>query len=159
MVHINIMDKYLELKQAVHQHCREVVQKRINTAKADIEDVLEFLHDDNKSSAGDKHETSRAMAHLEVENRQGALQNLTKMNAALKQFDPAKSYNQIVPGALVVTDNGIFYVTISLGKFVVNAEEIMVISYQAPIISALKNIPVGSVATFHDNQYKLLHIV
>jgi len=153
------METYLELKKAVHQHCQDVLQTRIDTAKGDIGEVLEFLHDDNKSSAGDKHETGRAMAHLEVENRQGALQNLTKMNAALKQFDPAKSYNQIVPGALVVTDKGIFYVTISLGKLIVNEEEIMVISYQAPIIAALKNTPVGSVATFHGNQYKLLHIV
>jgi hypothetical protein len=152
------MNIYHELKQEIHQHCQEVIQSRITTAKAGIDEVHEFLLNDDKSSAGDKHETSRAMAHLEIENRQVALQNLIKMHSILNQFDPAKSCTQIIPGALLVTDNGIFYITISLGKVVVNHQDVLVISYQAPIITALKNTLLGSITTFHGNHYKLLHI-
>jgi hypothetical protein len=123
-----------------------------------MEEVLEFLHNDSKSSAGDKHETSRAMAHLEMENRQAALQHLINMNAVLTQVDPAKPQTQIVPGALLVTDHGLFYITISLGKVVVNGQEVLVLSYQAPIITTLKNIPVGGKTSFRGTPYKLLHI-
>ncbi len=152
------MTPYQELKQHVHQHCQEVIQNKIATAKAGIGEVLEFLHNDSKSSAGDKHETSRAMAHLEMENRQMALQNLMKMHAVLNQFDPAKPQQQVVPGALLVTNHGIFYITISLGKLIVNQQEVLVISYQAPIISALKNTSIGSTATFNGNRYKIMRI-
>ncbi len=152
------MKNYRKLKQKIYQHCQEVLIIRIATAKAGIDEVHEFLLNDDKGSAGDKYETSRAMAHLEIENRQVALQNLIKMQSALHQFDTATSYTQPVPGALVVTDNGLFYITISLGKVIVSKQEVLVISYQAPIISALKNTTIGGTTIFHGIQYKLLHI-
>ena len=148
-----------KLKQKIHQHCLKALQSRIAMAKAGIDEVHEFLLNDDKSSAGDKYETGRAMAHLEIENRQAALQNLIKMQAALHQFNPAKLQTQIVPGALIITDNGIFYITISLGKVMVGKQEVQVISYQAPIIAALKNIDIGGTATFHGNHFTLLDIV
>ena len=148
-----------KLKQQVHQHCLENIRSRIAIAKAGIDEVHESLLNDDKNSAGDKYETSRAMAHLEIENRQAALQNLIKMQSDLHKFDPARPHTEIVPGALVVTDKSIFYITISLGKIKVKRHEVLVISSQAPIIAALKDTPVGGITTFHGIQYKLLEIV
>lgn len=152
------MNTYSVLKLCIHQHCQEVIQSRIATAKSGMEEVLEFLHNNSKSSAGDKHETSRAMAHLEMENRQAALQHLIKMDVLLKQLDPAKPQTQIEPGALLVTDHTLFYIAISLGKVVVSEQEVLVLSYQAPIITTLKNIPTGSKTSFQGTPYKILHI-
>lgn len=153
------MSTYYKLKQEIHQHCQKIIQSRIATAKAGIDEVHEFLLNDDKGSAGDKYETSRAMAHLEIENRQVGLQNLIKMQTALNQFDPGKLHTQLLPGALMVTDNGIFYITVSLGKVVVRQQEVLVISYQAPIIAALKSTPIGGTTTFHGIHYKILDIV
>ena len=76
------------LKPLAHAHCLAVVIERIAQLEASILDTQRSSQSDTKSSAGDKHETGRAMAQLEVEKPQVSLGNLLAMRDVLVRLDP-----------------------------------------------------------------------
>ena len=54
-------------KQKLIQRCSNYLKDKINSLNAIINEVSEASNSENKSSAGDKHETSKAMMQLEIE--------------------------------------------------------------------------------------------
>lgn len=64
-----------------------------------------------------------------------------------------------MPGSLVSTDQGLFYVSIALGKMEVEGNMVMAISMQAPILTLLSTLAVGGSGTFNGRQQHLLAIV
>ena len=67
-----------EIKRKLYQHCINFVDKRIAAAKETIAMAQESANEDTKSSAGDKYETGRAMAQLEIEKTAGQLEEALK---------------------------------------------------------------------------------
>lgn len=147
------------MKAAIHRQCLKVLEERIRAAQAALEGTREAAQSDTKSSAGDKHETARAMAQLELEKQAGVLQHLQLQRAALDRIDPALAHAQAGPGALVRTDAGSFYIAVPLGRLLVEGEEVWAISLEAPIYAALKNTPVGQVAYYSGKAYRILEVV
>ena len=83
------MKDLFSLKQAMHAACVSALQERISEAQAGVEQAREAGTADTKSSAGDKHETARAMAQQELEKQASALHNLREMEDHLARIDPA----------------------------------------------------------------------
>jgi len=110
-------------KKRIHEVCLNQLNERINAVEASIQDARLSSQNETKSSAGDKHETARAMAHLEIEKNQHSLQQLIKMRHALNEISPT----------LVQTCKGYFYISIALGKITVESKLVMVISGSAPL--------------------------
>ena len=61
------MNKNLKIKEALHASCVGFVEDRLETIQKTIQDIQMSLTSETKSSAGDKHETGRAMLQLERE--------------------------------------------------------------------------------------------
>ena len=99
------------------------LDERIKMAETAIEDARASSQNETKSSAGDKHETSRAMAQLEMEKNQQSLQQLLKMRHALNESKPL----------LLNTCKGYFYISVALGKITVDNKQVMVISPSSPL--------------------------
>ena len=57
-------DKIL-FKNNLKQFCQHTIEQRIAAAKEIIQNVQEAANNEEKSSAGDKYETGRAMGHLQ----------------------------------------------------------------------------------------------
>jgi len=75
-----------DFKKYVLEKCFSVINNEILVAIQNINITKESLIDDSKSSAGDKHETSRAMTHLEIEKSEFALSNLRKIKTDLERI-------------------------------------------------------------------------
>lgn len=56
-----MMMKKNKLKQLLFDKCSDYVETRFSTIQSSIEEIQESLTSETKSSAGDKHETGRAM--------------------------------------------------------------------------------------------------
>lgn len=153
------MEDLFSLKQAVHAACTLNLRERILHAEAGMEEARLSGLSDTKSSAGDKHETARAMAQQELEKQATALQHLQTMEALLMRIDPTRRFSRVMPGSLVSTDQGLFYVSIALGKMEVEGNMVMAISMQAPILTLLGTLAVGGSGTFNGRQQHLLAIV
>ena len=59
----------MNTKQKLFNACKEFVQDKLSTIEKTIQSNKSALNSETKSSAGDKHETGRAMLQLEMEKR------------------------------------------------------------------------------------------
>ena len=57
----------MSIKNKLLQHCKELIEARLKNAEDAMNRAQESANDNEKSSAGDKFETGRAMGHLEKE--------------------------------------------------------------------------------------------
>jgi hypothetical protein len=114
-------------KVKIHEVCLAQLSERIAAAETSVEDAHISSQNETKSSAGDKHETARAMAHLEMEKSQQQLQQLVKMRHALNP----------TTATLIYTCKGYFYVSVAMGKIKVDNHDVMVISPSSPLGSEL----------------------
>ncbi|MBL0044567.1 MAG: hypothetical protein IPP33_09285 [Flavobacteriales bacterium] len=146
------------MKQNVHEQCLLHLHERIKELEASIADARLSSQSDTKSSAGDKHETGRAMAQLEIEKQQASLGNLIGMLAILQRIDPQRANERVGEGALVRTDRGLYYIAVGLGRVSVNGQEVVVISPQAPLAALFKGTSVGGTASYNGVDHTLIQI-
>ena len=128
-----MMTEEMSVKKALYQKCEEYVNERLANIRAAISSAQESANDDSKSSAGDKHETGRAMAQLEQEKLSGQLAENQKLQQALSTLHPERTSAFISPGSLVITDKGNYYISISAGKLVLDGETYFAVSAASPI--------------------------
>src|SRR4051812_46127733 len=95
-------------KHSVHSACINSVQQKINLVQQSIQEAQRSANEETKSSAGDKYETGRAMAQLEIEKLTTQLTVLQRQMQELNRIGPTPPGSQITSGSLVHTDAGIF---------------------------------------------------
>ena len=80
--------KNSNLKIQLHQKCAEIIEQRITELKSIIQESQDAANNETKSSAGDKHETGRAMAQLETEKLSSQLSEALKTQKTLQKINP-----------------------------------------------------------------------
>jgi len=108
---MNMLDK-----AHVYQALKKELETKISRLQIAFDDLLLALTSNTKSSAGDKHETGRAMAQLEQEKLSSQLGQLTLLKEALAKIEPDEKHESIQFGSLIKTGNGYFFLSIGLGK-------------------------------------------
>ena len=106
-------------KLVILNHLNNLVDEKIHSIQLRYDDLNSDLSSDHKSSAGDKHETGRAMTQLEQEKLAGQLSQLEQQKETLSKI-AISSPKKIQFGSLVSTSNGTFFMSIGLGKIEVN---------------------------------------
>jgi transcription elongation GreA/GreB family factor len=122
----------------IHKAVSQELNKRIVRIEKSLKDYKEGLLSESNSSAGDKHNTSRAMMHLEEEKLRNQLLQFSKINKVLHGINSTVEHDKITLGSLVNTDKGWLYIAIPLGKVDDGEIDVMVISLASPIGQALQ---------------------
>ncbi|MCI3936956.1 GreA/GreB family elongation factor [Chryseobacterium aahli] len=91
---------------------------------------------DTKSSMGDKYETGREMLQQEINNIQRQLNETLNQQNFLKKLN-TEVCTKVQNGALVKTDKGFFYISVSSGEIVFEGKKIMTISSESPLAKAM----------------------
>ncbi len=120
-------------KLVLHQKCLEIIEDNILTIKLALQEAQDAANNETKSSAGDKHETGRAMAQLETEKLTSQLSEALNLKATLSKITTNDTVKQVALGSVVFTNNGNFYVSVSLGKLEIEQYQFFSISQQSPI--------------------------
>lgn len=97
-----------------------------------LNNVTEAANNETKSSAGDKHETARAMMQLEQEKLGNQLKELLEQKTELEKIDISNSHTYVAKGSLIQTDKGYFFLSIGLGKINVEGKIVFSISPRSP---------------------------
>lgn len=139
----------LASKKTVHQACLNHVSKSLSIYQKGIEDAQHGLQSESKSSAGDKHETGRAMLQLEAEKLGAQYQTTLKSLNFIKQLDYTTPHQVVQLGSLVETNMGLFYICSGLGSIQVENTKLFVISPMAPLSKILINKAVNDQFTFN----------
>ena len=134
---------YLPIKRQLYQYCQAQLKERIERTRAAYQDAQEAANEEIKSSAGDKYETGRSMMLQEMDKHGQYLSETLKLKNALDQMDVYDKSNIISQGSLVVTNNGVFYLAISMGSVKIEGKQYFVISPASPIGSKLMDMQAG----------------
>ncbi len=125
------------MKEALYEYCEMFVSERIQRIQKQIEDLRDSLNTETKSTAGDKHETGRAMMQLELEKLGDRLFEVEKMKKVLERISIHQKSNKIGLGSLVETDKANYFISISAGKFQSDGNTVFCISTVTPISKLL----------------------
>src|ERR1700743_9202 len=103
------------LKENLYQLCLDYVKTRLEVAEQGIRETQQAQNEDTKGSAGDKYETGREMMQQETNRHLVQLDEANKLRVALNAINPTQALTIAEPGAVIYTNNGNFYLTISAG--------------------------------------------
>ncbi len=129
----------------------QVLQNEIEQLRLDISS-------DSKSTAGDKHETSRAMAQLEMEKLGNQLLDYQKQIQWLRQFENVSS-DFVRIGSLVQLSNAWYFVGLGIGKFQFENQSVFCLSVQSPLGAQLMQKKVGDEITLPTMKLQLEKII
>ena len=146
-------------KNIIHNSITENINSRIKKIKEAILEQRESLKTASESTAGDKHNTSRAMMHIEEEKLNRQLAKLFQLKQVMNQFNPKNRLSIIALGSLVETNNGWIYFAIPFGKLITKEFEIMVVSLASPIGQILFNKKVGDSVQLNGKKWEIRQVV
>ncbi len=145
-------------KHKLHRACLDFAKQSVaalNTAQKELSDDA---GSEMKSSAGDKHETGRAMLQLEQEKNAEQLLKASALLKSMERIDPDLHADKVALGAMVVTNRGNFYIAISAGKLNIDGKEYYAVSPQAPIAAKLMGAQVKQKILFNGVEYTVEEI-
>jgi hypothetical protein len=123
----------MTLKQKIHSHCAQLLNNKIGELELIFDELSESAANNTKSSAGDKHETARAMIQIEQETISKQLNKALEQRLLLEKIDSSFNSLQIINGSLVKTRQGYLFLSIAFGKITVDGKAIIAISPQSPL--------------------------
>lgn len=133
----------MSLKLKIHKQYNQLVQDKIDVFRDMIVALTEGAKNDAKSSAGDKHETSLSMMHLEQEKLNHKLSEVLAQKAILDKLDPQKETTRIALGSLVKANGIYLYLSAAFPKITVDGITIIALSPQSPLGNKLMGNSVG----------------
>ena len=145
-------------KIALHQACLERIDQRIALANQAMEDIQNSANQETKSSAGDKYETGRAMMQQEKDKQAIQLAQAQELRQQLEQLAPNLVYKAIQPGSLVLTNEGYYYLAVSLGKIILDQKNVYVLSAASPLGQALLRRRVGDKIQFQQRNILIMEL-
>ena len=149
----------MNFKQQCYTACLQLVDTNIRAIRNRLQQLSESVQEDTKSTAGDKHETGRAMIHLEQENTNKQLQEALEQKSVLETIDISIVAPCIVKGSLVKTNKGYLFISTGLGKVNVDGTIVFALSPQSPLGKLLMGQSVNNTATINNITYVIEEIL
>jgi len=134
------------------------LERRVLDLKEQMQTLSESAAMDSKSTAGDKHETSRAMVQLEQERTGKQLKEAGQQLSEFLKIDFQKSNALVSPGSLVQTDKGLFFIALALGKLQVEGQPVFSISIQSPLGKAFAGARQKDTVIFNGVSYQMIAV-
>ena len=133
------IEEKLKVKMFLYEHCQQYVQSLLADARRGIDESRAAANQEEKSSAGDKFETHRAMMHLQMESfikrKMVAEEQETQLLSLL-----IKPMSQVQLGALVQTDEHHYFIAVSAPAVVYAGVRYICLSTDAPLYLAMRGL-------------------
>lgn len=143
----------MTFKQKIHQQYLQLVQDKVDVFRDMIAALTEDSKNDAKGSAGDKHETTLSMMHLEQEKLNHKLKEVLAQKAILDKIDSTTIAKTIIVGSLVKANGIYLYLSAALPKITVDGVTILALSPQSPLGSHLMGNQVEFTFEIHGTKY------
>jgi transcription elongation GreA/GreB family factor len=142
------MELTITFKIRLFEHCKNEIERRIANFQYAMMDAQASANSEDKSSAGDKYETGRAMSQIARDMNAKQLQAAKQELSNLLLINPSAACVKAQKGALVQTSsNQIVFIATSIGVIDIDGYKIAVVSQEAPIAKALLNKSIGDEIT------------
>ena len=125
----------------------------------------ESANSEDKSSAGDKYETSRAMGQLDRDmNAKQLAEAQTELNALMK-INIEMSGENAIAGSMVETNNGMYFIAAGIGAVEFSAgviprhTKVVILSPKAPLALAMLGRKKGDAFLFNEKKFEIVDIL
>ena len=149
----------MNIKEQLYNKCQEFVTKKLQTIEKTIQSNKNALNSETKSSAGDKHETGRAMLQLEMEKAGQQLKVVSEMQQQLDRIDFETGSNLVSLGSVVFTSQMNYFISVSAGQIKMDNKSFFAISLNSPIGELLIGKKEGDIIVFRDQKIKIKEIL
>jgi hypothetical protein len=149
----------MTLKQKIFNHYTTFVHEKVTLLQQTLADLKESGANETKSTAGDKHETALAMLQIEQANKRLQLQEALEQKTAIEKLENITNTTKIVHGSLVKTSKGYFYISVALGKALVDDIAVIGISPQSPLGAKLMGLCTHESVEINGNAYLVEEIL
>ena len=140
--------------------CINFLKEKIKGINDIMNETQTSANSDTKSSAGDKHETSRAKAHLENERLGGQLEVFNLQLEKIYSINPVSTNTKITFGSIVECTNFTFFISSGLGKLkLVNNSLFYAIAIESPISKQLVTKKIGNEILVGKNSQTIIKIL
>jgi transcription elongation GreA/GreB family factor len=140
-------------KKEVYNAVLNSLSHKLSELKMALFEITEEAKTDSKSSAGDKHETSRAMMQNEQEKIIRQMEMLTEQLNQLQRINVDAPSERIFAGSMIKTNNGYFFLSVPLGKITVQNITVFVLSPTSPLGKLLIGLTKGQSASVKGVKY------
>jgi len=148
----------IEFKKRVLDLCKKIVVERVQNAEKAMNEAQQAANGEEKSSAGDKYETSRAMGHLDREMY--ARQFVKAKNELLKiEKINIESLGFVKVGSILIANEMIYFVALGIGKLEIDEKTVMVISKESPIALAMMGKKINTSFQFNGKTWTLTELI
>jgi transcription elongation GreA/GreB family factor len=145
-------------KEILLKTCKALLLERIAHAEKAMKAAQESSNSEDKSSAGDKYETARAMGQLDRNmNAKQLAQAQHELNELLKiEIQPMQTAKT---GALVVCKTDIYFIAVGLGPITIDGERIIVLSPKSPLATELWGKKKGDTISFNQRNLSITNVL
>ena len=147
-----------QVKRHLLDSCNKYVDDRLTKLKTQIATIQESLLNETKSTAGDKHETGRAMVQLEREKTGQQLLETEKLQKIISRVNIENSSEFAKLGSLVLTSQANYFIAISAGKIEMENNVYFAISTDTPIGKLLIGKKIDERVIFNNNEIIIKNI-
>jgi hypothetical protein len=99
------------------------------------------------------------MLHIEQENTNQQLKEALKQKILFSKIDPHVSTSKIINGSLIKTNKGHFFLSIALGKIIVDSTTVIALSPHSPLGQKLMGLKANDAAEMNGTRYIIESIV
>lgn len=146
------------MKKQLLAHCTGIAKSKVEALEGELKATREATASESKSTAGDKHETGRAMMHLEQEKLHKQLAEAQTVLAELTRIDPEIEQSKVGLGSLFKTNKGDFFLAAGLGKAEFEGNSYFVLSTKAPIAAKFIGKEAGDKVEMNGMMYDILSV-
>lgn len=148
----------MTIKEALYKQCLEFVNEKLVICNTQISKIQESLQSETKSTAGDKHETGRAMLQLEREKLGQQLETVEQLKITLSKIDTSKSNNTVCLGSVVYTTQNNYFMAISAGEIKLDNCSFYAISPNTPIGKLVLGKTTGDTFSFRGSSFVITSV-
>ena len=119
---------------------KSLVETKITASKKAMDEIQEAINCESKSTAGDKHDTSRELLQQERNKAAQQLDQMIKMKSIFGKLDQVKG-DKVGFGSLLETDLGWVFIGLPLGKVnLESGQELICVSAVSPMAKKLMSL-------------------
>ena len=146
------------LKEKLLTLCTQYVEEKINICTEAMRNAQDAANEEDKSSAGDKYETGRAMMQIERDNAAAQLEEALKLKRTLSLISVSASNQEASLGSIVITKTFKSFVAVGPGKLNVDGEDYYIVTPTSPLGKILFGLKAGMEFSINNKSNTVLEI-
>ena len=139
------------MKKRVVDFITLLIKDKTKLLKFELDSINKEKNNLKKSSAGDKFEISRALMQTEYDKIHNQLLILKNQLRAIKSISLSDKKKKVGVGSFIKTNKSFYFISIGLGKQIIDNNAINIISLSSPIGKLLNNKKKGDKIVFNNN--------